>query len=120
MDKLELQQMEYETTVLTRLKHPNVLPLIDIFECQQSGFIYVVLQYMPCSLSQYLKDKNKIGEDQAKIVFKMIASGVQHCHKRGIVHSDLKPENILLNVDSSTNTIVDLKIADFGLSFSSN
>lgn len=121
MDKLELQQMEYECQVLARLRHPNVLPLLDIFECQQFGFIYVVLRYMSGTLSSYLRRKGKLDERLARDIFKMMASGVHHCHKQGIVHSDLKPDNILINVgDSATNAIVELRIADFGLSFNSN
>ena len=45
----------------------------------------------------------------------MVARGVTHMHQRGFVHFDLKPGNILVNLNES-HQIVDIKIADFGLS----
>ena len=42
-----------------------------------------------------------------------IASGVLHCHSKGLIHHDLKLENILLNFDSNGD-INSVKLADFG------
>lgn len=34
----------------------------------------------------------------------------------GIVHRDIKPQNILLELDAQTQEILNIKLADFGLS----
>jgi len=52
-------------------------------------------------------------EALARMYFNQLLSGLDYCHKRGVVHRDLKPENLLLS-DPSDSAI--LKIADFGLS----
>lgn len=37
--------------------------------------------------------------------------------KSGIVHADLKPDNILVDYDESSESIVGLKVIDFGSAF---
>ncbi|KAI3714134.1 hypothetical protein L1987_72724 [Smallanthus sonchifolius] len=61
-------------------------------------------------LFDYINKKGCLHEDEARIIFQQIISGVEYCHRNKVVHRDLKPENILL--DSRRN----VKIADFGLS----
>lgn len=46
MSKEDLKNVIYETQVLSQLNHSNILGLIDIFECQEYGFIYIVLECM--------------------------------------------------------------------------
>ena len=47
--------------------------------------------------------------EQVKCYMLQLLSGLQHCHKRGILHRDIKGSNLLLDNDGI------LKIADFGL-----
>ena len=52
-------------------------------------------------------------EEDARIVFRQIASALQYLHSKGIAHRDLKPDNVMLaKAGSHTN----VKVADFGLS----
>ena len=61
-------------------------------------------------LFDYIVEKGRLLEDEARHFFQQIISGVEYCHRNMVVHRDLKPENLLL--DSKMN----IKIADFGLS----
>ncbi|KAF2600625.1 hypothetical protein F2Q68_00011824 [Brassica cretica] len=58
----------------------------------------------------YIVEKGRLQEEEARNFFQQIVSGVEYCHRNMVVHRDLKPENLLL--DSRCN----IKIADFGLS----
>lgn len=40
---------------------------------------------------------------------KQLFAGLEHCHKRGVLHRDIKGSNLLVDNDGN------LKIADFGL-----
>ena len=70
---------------------------------------------MDCSLHDFLKQNGPFSETQAAKILKDIVKGLQYSHSRGIIHRDLKLENILVKTNSD-NDILDLKIADFGLS----
>ncbi len=61
-------------------------------------------------LFDYIVEKGRLLEEEARRFFQQVTSGVEYCHRNMVVHRDLKPENLLL--DSKMN----VKIADFGLS----
>ena len=50
-------------------------------------------------LLDYINYRRGLPEPQARFVLRSIASGISHCHVRGIVHRDLKCENIMLTRD---------------------
>lgn len=58
---------------------------------------------------EYITERGRLTENEARRMFQQIVCGVESCHRRMIVHRDLKPENILLDHNWT------VKIADFGL-----
>jgi len=68
-------------------------------------------------LYDYINFGGAFEEDVALFLFKQLLEGLNHIHKRGIVHLDLKPDNIfvdgVLDLASSQSWI---KIGDLGLS----
>lgn len=89
--------------------HPHIIRLYEVIETPND--IYVVMEYVRSGeLFDYIVEKGRLMEDEARHFFQQIISGVEYCHRHMVVHRDLKPENLLL--DSRAN----VKIADFGLS----
>lgn len=42
-----------------------------------------------------MKDKTKLDEVEANILFTQIIKGINYSHKKGVIHRDLKLENIV-------------------------
>ncbi|KAJ4902396.1 SNF1-related protein kinase 1.3 [Raphanus sativus] len=102
-------KVEREIKILRLLMHPHIIRQYEVIETPED--IYVVMEYVKSGeLFDYIVEKGKLHEDEARYLFQQIISGVEYCHQNKIAHRDLKPENILLD------TKCNIKIADFGLS----
>eukprot|EP00257_Ricinus_communis_P027615 XP_025015029.1 SNF1-related protein kinase catalytic subunit alpha KIN10 [Ricinus communis] len=115
LNRRKIKNMEMEEKVRREIKilrlfmHPHIIRLYEVIET--STDIYVVMEYVKSGeLFDYIVEKGRLQEDEARNFFQQIISGVEYCHRNMVVHRDLKPENLLL--DSKCN----VKIADFGLS----
>ncbi|CAN1143604.1 SNF1-related protein kinase catalytic subunit alpha KIN10 [Linum perenne] len=115
LNRRKIKNMEMEEKVRREIKilrlfmHPHIIRLYEVIETPTD--IYVVMEYVKSGeLFDYIVEKGRLQEDEARNFFQQIISGVEYCHRNMVVHRDLKPENLLL--DSKCN----VKIADFGLS----
>lgn len=58
-------------------------------------------------LYDYLSERKVLSEEEARRIFRQVATAVYYCHKHKICHRDLKLENILL--DEQGNAKVESK-----------
>ena len=92
-----------EIELMKKLKHPNILQLIDVV--QAKGNIYILLEY--CNggdLSKYIKSSE---DNNNYRYFSQIFSGLEYLYKNNVLHRDIKPQNILIHNNN-------IKISDFG------
>ena len=74
------------------------------------GHICLVLEYCEGGeLFDYIVDRGRVPEKDAKRLFREMVCAVSYIHSKGFAHRDLKPENMLL--DGSNR----IKLIDFGL-----
>ncbi|PNY11881.1 SNF1-related protein kinase catalytic subunit alpha KIN10 [Trifolium pratense] len=115
LNRRKIKNMEMEEKVRREIKilrlfmHHHIIRLYEVVETTTD--IYVVMEYVKSGeLFDYIVEKGRLQEDEARSFFQQIISGVEYCHRNMVVHRDLKPENLLLDSKWS------VKIADFGLS----
>lgn len=98
-----------EAHMVGMLQHPNILPIYDAGEENNSP--YIVMEHIQGArtLAAYCKSDNLLPiEDVVEIVYKC-ARALHYAHGRGVIHRDVKPSNIMLTVDN------DVRIIDFGI-----
>ncbi|HZL90523.1 MAG TPA: protein kinase [Pirellulaceae bacterium] len=102
----EVRRFVREVRLLTRLKHPNILPIIAA-NTSSEPFWYVTPLYEH-SLLSHLPEIVCRHEQIHAVVGKVIAA-VNFAHKNGILHRDISLGNVLLN------SLDDVVVGDFGL-----
>ncbi|XP_022254820.1 uncharacterized protein LOC106470502, partial [Limulus polyphemus] len=105
----DLVRIRREIQIMSSVQHPHIIHIYEVFENKEK--IVLVMQYASGGeLYDYLSEKKVLSDNEARRLFRQVATAVYYCHKSKICHRDLKLENILL--DEKGNA----KIADFGLS----
>ncbi len=111
-DEIKHEVFRRETAALKRLNHPNIVGLHQSGNLGDSGQFYIVLDHLPYSLDDYLKDRTESGItnfDQHRVM-RELAGALAHAHSQDVIHRDIKPSNILLDNDGHPF------LTDFGIS----
>ncbi|KAI8636226.1 kinase-like domain-containing protein [Parasitella parasitica] len=101
-------RVKREIQYLKLLRHPHIIKLYEVITTPTD--IIMVIEYAGRELFNYIVEKGRMAEEDARRFFQQIICAVEYCHRHKIVHRDLKPENLLLDANNN------VKIADFGLS----
>ncbi len=89
-----------EAKVLAKLKHPNIVEVINFF--QENSTVYIVMPYYyGITLDTLLKEKSiPITEPFLIGIFNALLDGVEAIHAQNLVHLDIKPVNILIRPEN--------------------
>ena len=108
-DEFSRRKVFQEVYILKKIRHSNIIRLFEVFE--SSNHLLMVMEYAGRGdLLQYVKNKGRLKEKEARYFFKQIVYGLGHCHWRSVLHRDVKLDNILIDHDKG------VKIWDFGVS----
>ena len=107
-DERERQRFEREAEILSQLRHPNIVAILDRGRTPD-GLLYLVMNYIP---GEPLAAERLIERPLAErlALFIRICRIVQLAHERKIVHRDLKPSNIRID-DRGTPHVLDFGLA---------
>lgn len=100
-----------EVRLLARLKHDNLLHLLDFPAVTGPDFedVFLVLPYFPADLHKVIQSRQTLSNKHVQVIICQILRALAYLHAAGVAHRDLKPANILLSSDCR------LKVCDFGL-----
>lgn len=108
-DELSRKKVLQEVYILKKIKHSNVIRLLEVFESPKH--LLIVMEYSDGGdLLKYVKSNGRMSEEKARYFFKSILVGLAHCHCRSVLHRDVKLDNILVDQEGG------VKICDFGVS----
>lgn len=111
-------KLPMEIHILNSLQSVDgVVHLIEWFWKEDSKRLVLVLEYHKdfIDLFDYITDKGKVNENDARIIFRNVYVILQKIKKNGFAHLDIKDENILINPQT-----LEVKMIDFGHSMKWN
>ena len=104
--QMVLQRFEREAKSLAKLKHSNIVNILDFGEHEEMP--YLVMEYLPGGT---LKQKLGLAIPWQKAIQTLlpVARGLAYAHQHGVIHRDVKPANVL--IDQNEEPI----LTDFGI-----
>ncbi|XP_043723868.1 serine/threonine-protein kinase TIO isoform X1 [Telopea speciosissima] len=102
----DIQNLRQEIEILRKLKHENIIEMLDSFESPQE--FCVVTEFAQGELFEILEDDKCLPEEQVQAIAKQLVGALYYLHSNRIIHRDMKPQNILIGAGSV------VKLCDFG------
>ena len=101
-------RFEREAEATRRLRHPHI---VTVHEYGEQGRIhFIAMEYLKGrELRQLLRERGRLGLDEAVSITLQLLDALGHSHRHGIVHRDIKPANLMV-LDN-----LHVKVMDFGI-----
>jgi len=108
-------QLQQEAWLGSRVRHPNVVPVLDLVET--GGNLFLVMEFVLGETLAGLAHKRDMPIGVAVTILREVLAGLHAVHTAagenggalGIVHRDVSPQNIIVGVDGFA------RILDFGV-----
>jgi len=103
-----------EAKIASRIQHKNLIAVMDVENDSESGFFYIVMEYVNGNSLQEILKNGPLSEDQAIHIVAEVAEALSAAAEFNLVHRDIKPANIMISLES------EVKLADLGIAKSSD
>ena len=88
-------RFEREIKLLTRLQHPNIIPILDFGEAD--GLAFIVMPHIASGTLSDRLDSGPLDPRQGGQIVDQLASALMLAHQNGVIHRDVKPSNVLID-----------------------
>ncbi len=108
IDDEDLEQFRAEARIVARLRHPNIVSVLDFNAQQDTPFL--VMNYAPNgNLRQRHLKYTTVPPAIISTYLTQIAAALQYAHREHVIHRDIKPENMLVGRHN------EILLSDFGI-----
>ncbi|CAG7628381.1 Serine/threonine-protein kinase PknD [Paenibacillus solanacearum] len=102
-----------EAEMMSRLSHPNLPDIVDVFPVNREGYLYLVMDYIEGEtlLERFERQGRRMAAEQVAEVAQQLCELLDYLHTlrpEPIVHRDLKPSNLMLDAGGR------VRLIDFG------
>lgn len=105
-----IDKFRHEIRIQAQLDHPNLVRVH--FADREGDTYYFVTEFVPgADLRKLIRRLGPLSYQAAALIVQQAAEGLEHAHRRGLVHRDIKPGNILVTPDAI------VKVIDLGLAW---
>lgn len=99
-----------EARIISRLQHPNIISIFDIFE--ENSTAYYVMEYVEGeSLEDMTHRLGCISEVWALNAIKAAGSALEYIHSMNLNHLDIKPANIMCRHSDGRILVIDFGVS---------
>jgi tRNA A-37 threonylcarbamoyl transferase component Bud32 len=112
-DEAYRQRFLREARMATQIHHPNLAAVHD-FSILADGTSYMVAEFIDgTTVRQWETANGRFPLPLATEVTLQVLAGLDHIHRRGLLHRDVSADNVMLSFDAEDNLLV--KIIDLGV-----
>jgi eukaryotic-like serine/threonine-protein kinase len=103
-----IARFQREARVGAQLQHENLVRIYDFGE--SNGRYFLVMEYIDGkTIGALISEQGAMPSATAARLLRQVALGLEHAHRKGLIHRDVNPYNILVTHDGTA------KLADLGL-----
>ncbi len=103
-----IARFQREARVGAQLQHENLVRIYDFGESK--GRYFLVMEYIEGkTIGTLISEQGPMPSPTAARLLRQVALGLEHAHRKGLIHRDVNPYNILVTHDGTA------KLADLGL-----
>ena len=104
----KVRRFQREAKAAAKLEHVNIVTTHDARD--DKGYYFLVMSLVNGKdLARTVREQGPLSCARAVDYIAQAARGLEHAHKKGIIHRDIKPGNLLLNKQGN------IKVLDMGL-----
>jgi serine/threonine protein kinase/Flp pilus assembly protein TadD len=108
----EKERLMREGQAAASLNHPNICTIFEMNEFE--GRLFIAMEYVQGRRLSSLISEGPLNPEQAADIAGQILAGIEHAHRKGVIHRDIKPDNIMITDEGR------VKIMDFGIALAEN